>query len=90
MIKKMYSCLSARNQRLKYPSAKHARILLSEGKRGCPGPSEEIKVLTFLFICLVLNLFDRGVQWFISGKTSSGGKGSTIFQGVQLLIHMEQ
>ena len=38
---------------------------------------------------LVLNLFDKWVQWFISGKTSSMGRGFNIFQGVQSLIPME-
>ena len=38
---------------------------------------------------LVLNLFDRWAQWFISGKTSSVGRGFNIFQRVQLLIPMQ-
>ena len=33
------------------------------------------KVLATVFFFLVLNLFDRGVQWFIYGKTCSGGGG---------------
>ena len=36
--------------RLKYPSAKHKRILASEGEGGCPYPTDAEKVLTtFLF-----------------------------------------
>ena len=46
--------LSASNQRLKYPSAKHAQILLSEGGRGCPGPTDEKKSSDKIFIIFLI------------------------------------
>ena len=84
--------LSASNQRPKYPSAKHTYtwILSSEEGGDVQAQLTENVLTTFLFIYLfiylVLNLFDRGVQWFISGKTGSGGGVFNIFQGVKLLI----
>ena len=63
---------------------------ISGSLRRCPCPTDRKKVLTtFLFIFLVLNLFDRGVKWFITGKTCSGVRENNIFQGVQMLIPME-
>ena len=57
--------------------------------KGLTGPTDMTgeKGLAFLFIFLVINLFDRGGQWFISVKTSSGGAGVQSFRFTVFLLH---